>query len=215
MVSSLWTNLLMKIAFCIGNGESRAGFNLQKLKTFGTLYGSNAVFRDVEVDHLVCCDRRMAMETVSKNYKGKVYTRKDWYSFFPYDNFQELPELPWEETDKHTQSFHMGSGLHSVNIALQNKEQILVIIGHDLWASGAKHNNMYKGTENYADTISPAIDPSFWIKQFKMFFELYPQKQFVFVQRNVKNWHKPPEWKDVPNLQYEELGGLLNALDQS
>ena len=40
MVSSLWTNLLMKIAFCIGNGESRAGFNLQKLKTFGTLYGS-------------------------------------------------------------------------------------------------------------------------------------------------------------------------------
>ena len=80
----------MKISFCIGNGESRAGFNLSKLRTFGKLYGSNAVFRDYDVDHLICCDRRMAMETVSKNYKGLVYTRKDWFSFFPYDNFKQL-----------------------------------------------------------------------------------------------------------------------------
>ena len=71
----------MNFAFCIGNGESRAGFNIDKLKPFGTIYGSNAIFRDYEIDHLVCCDRRMAMETVQKHYKGLVYTRKDWYSF--------------------------------------------------------------------------------------------------------------------------------------
>ena len=43
----------------------------------------NAIFRDYTVDHPICCDRRMAMETVQKHYKGTVYTRKDWYSFFP------------------------------------------------------------------------------------------------------------------------------------
>ena len=75
----------MKFAFCIGNGESRRGFDASTLRPYGTVYAANAMFRDMEVDHLVCCDRRMAMETVSANYTGTVYTREDWYSFFPYD----------------------------------------------------------------------------------------------------------------------------------
>lgn len=205
----------MNFAFCIGNGESRAGFNLEKLKSFGELYGSNAVFRDVEVDHLICCDRRMAMETVQKHYKGLVYTRKDWYSFFPYDNFRELPELPWEENEKHTQSFHMGSGLHSVNVALQNNPNIIILVGHDFWGTGAKHNNLYKGTENYADKIAPAIDPSFWIKQFVMFFQIYKTTQFVFCQPNLSSWQKPIGWESLTNVQYEDLGRLLDVLNQS
>ena len=207
----------MKISFCIGNGESRAGFNLSKLRTFGKLYGSNAVFRDYDVDYLICCDRRMAMETVSKNYKGLVYTRKDWFSFFPYDNFKQLPELPWEEKEKYTQSFHMGSGLHSVNVAIQDNPNIIVIIGHDFWGSGAKHNNLYKGTENYNDTIAPAVDPSFWIKQFVMFFRIYSNIQFVFCQPNLPNWQKPIGWDTevFPNLQFQELGSLIDVLGQS
>ena len=207
----------MKIAFCIGNGESRSGFNLAKLKQYGELYGANAVFRDTEVDHLICCDRRMAMETVSKGYKGLVYTRKDWYSFFPYDNFKQIPELPWKEKEKHTQSFHMGSGLHAVNVALQNKPNIIVVIGHDFWSNGSKHNNLYKGTENYADVIAPAIDPSFWIKQFVMFFQKYTTTQFVFCQPNIGNWQKPMGWSNevFPNLQFQELGELIDVLNQS
>ena len=207
----------MNFAFCIGNGESRAGFNLEKLRPFGTIYGTNAVFRDYEVDNLICCDRRMAMETVQKHYKGIVYTRKDWYSFFPYDNFRQLPELPWEEKEKWTQTFHMGSGLHAVNIALQNKHPIVVLIGHDFWGNGSKHNNLYKGTENYSDVISPAIDPSFWIKQFVMFFKIYETTQFVFCQPNLDNWQRPLNWDSeiFPNVQYEDLGSLLDVLNQS
>ena len=62
----------MKFAFCIGNGESRQAFDIDSLKPYGTVYGANAIFRDTEVDHLVCCDRRMAMETVSAKYEGTV-----------------------------------------------------------------------------------------------------------------------------------------------
>jgi len=207
----------MKFAFCIGNGESRLGFNIEKLKSFGKVYGSNAIFRDTEVDHLVCCDRRMTMETISKGYKGLVYTRKDWYSFFPYDNVKQLPELPWKETDKHTQSFHIGSGLHGVNLALHHEPNIVVLIGHDFWGKGARHNNLYKGTENYADKVVAAIDPSFWIKQFVMFFKTYPQTQFVFCQPNLPTWKKPTGWDNnvFPNLQFEELGSLIDVLNQS
>jgi len=206
----------MKFAFCIGNGESRRGFDASTLRPYGTVYAANAMFRDMEVDHLVCCDRRMAMETVSANYTGTVYTREDWYSFFPYDNFRCLPKLPWEETEKHTQSFHMGSGLHAVNVALHYGVDVVVVIGHDFWGKGELHNNLYKGTPNYEGEVARAIDPSFWIKQFEMFFKLYTDTQFVFCQPNVKAWRKPTGWDPVtfPNVQFEELTTLVNTLKQ-
>ena len=203
----------MKFAFCIGNGESRKHFDVSTLKPYGTVYGANAIFRDTEVDHLVCCDRRMTMETVSAKYTGTVYTREDWYSFFPYDNIKCLPELPWTESEKWTQSFHMGSGLHAVNLALQNSVDVVVVIGHDFWGKGELHNNLYKGTDNYADVVAPAVDPSFWIKQFQRFFELYPDTQFVFCQPNVAQWRKPELWH-YNNLQFEELTTLVNTLEQ-
>ena len=42
----------------------------------------NAIFRDYTVDHLICCDRRMAMETVQKHYKGQYTQEKIGIVFF-------------------------------------------------------------------------------------------------------------------------------------
>jgi hypothetical protein len=204
----------MKFAFCVGNGESRRGFDIDQLASHGTVYGTNALFRDYTVDHLVCCDRRMAMETVSAGYTKPVYTREDWYSFFPYDNFNKLAPLPWEENEKWTQSFHMGSGLHAVNLALHDACDILVLIGHDFWSVNNLHNNIYKGTENYNAAQHDAVDPSFWIKQFVMFFSAYPDVQFVFCQPNMHSWRRPVGWDSttLPNVQYQELSSLINDL---
>ena len=204
----------MKFAFCVGNGESRRGFDIDQLASHGTVYGTNALFRDYTVDHLVCCDRRMAMETVSAGYTKPVYTREDWYSFFPYDNFNKLACLPWEENEKWTQSFHMGSGLHAVNLALHDACDILVLIGHDFWSVNNLHNNIYKGTENYNAAQHDAVDPSFWIKQFVMFFSAYPDVQFVFCQPNMHSWRRPVGWDSttLPNVQYQELSSLINDL---
>ncbi len=204
----------MKFAFCVGNGESRRGFDIDQLASHGTVYGTNALFRDYTVDHLVCCDRRMAMETVSAGYTKPVYTREDWYSFFPYDNFNKLAPLPWEENEKWTQSFHMGSGLHAVNLALHDACDILVLIGHDFWSVNNLHNNIYKGTENYNAAQHDAVDPSFWIKQFVMFFSAYPDVQFVFCQPNMHSWRRPVGWDSttLPNVQYQELSSLTNDL---
>ena len=204
----------MKFAFCIGNGESRTGFNVEDLHNHGEIYGANAIFRDYPVDHLVCCDRQMAMETVKHGYTGTVYTRKEWYSFFPYDNFKCLPELPWPEEQKWTQAFHTGSGLHAVNLAGQNGVDIIVLIGHDFWDTAGKHNNIYKGTENYWGIEHHAIDPSFWIKQFELFFNYAPDIQFVFCQPRIERWRKPDGWQ-FENVQFENLGSIVDALDQS
>ena len=156
----------------------------------------------------------MAMETVKHGYTGTVYTRKEWYSFFPYDNFKCLPELPWPEEQKWTQAFHTGSGLHAVNLAVQNGVDIIVLIGHDFWDTAGKHNNIYKGTENYWGIEHHAIDPSFWIKQFELFFNYAPSIQFVFCQPRIEHWRKPDGWQ-FENVQFENLGSIVDALDQS
>jgi hypothetical protein len=36
----------MTKVFCIGNGESRKGFDLESLRKHGTIYGCNAIYRD-------------------------------------------------------------------------------------------------------------------------------------------------------------------------
>ena len=46
----------MKIAFVIGNGQSRSHFNLNTLRGKGTIYGCNALYRDFMPDVLVATD---------------------------------------------------------------------------------------------------------------------------------------------------------------
>ena len=40
----------MKRVFCLGNGESRKGVNLDILKQHGKIYGCNALYRDYTPD---------------------------------------------------------------------------------------------------------------------------------------------------------------------
>ena len=39
---------MAKKVFCIGNGESRQGFDLEKLRPHGKIYGCNAIYRVAE-----------------------------------------------------------------------------------------------------------------------------------------------------------------------
>ena len=52
----------MKIAFVIGNGQSRSHFNLNTLRGKGTIYGCNALYRDFMPDVLVATDDKMREE---------------------------------------------------------------------------------------------------------------------------------------------------------
>ena len=72
----------MTIAFCIGNGESRKDLDINFLKSYGKVYGCNAIHRDFKVDYLICCDKRMVEEALYADYPGDIYTRPDWYTTF-------------------------------------------------------------------------------------------------------------------------------------
>ena len=69
----------MKRVFCIGNGESRQGFDLEKLKPHGKIYGCNAIYRDFMPDVLTAVDHGIMHEIYHAGVAQKIpcYFR-DW-----------------------------------------------------------------------------------------------------------------------------------------
>ena len=69
----------MKRVFCIGNGESRKGFDLETLRQHGTIYGCNAIYRDFMPDVLTAVDHGIMHEIYHAGVAQKIpcYFR-DW-----------------------------------------------------------------------------------------------------------------------------------------
>ena len=62
----------LKRVFCIGNGESRQGFDLDKLKPFGKIYGCNAIYRDYMPDVLTAVDHGIMHEIYHAGVAQKI-----------------------------------------------------------------------------------------------------------------------------------------------
>ena len=182
----------------IGNGESRHGLDVNKIK--GIKIGCNAIFRDFKVDHLSCCDRRMVQEAVESkiNLSTPIYTRTDWLRYFRHDtNINVFPDLPYtERTIRPDEPFQWGSGPYAVLLGACLNDNNNHLIGFDCWGSGDGKrfiNNMYKGTKNYQVDSYRAVGPSYWIHQIGKVIECFPNQQFIFY--NNEDWEMPDVWK--------------------
>ena len=201
----------MTIAFCIGNGESRKDLDINFLKSYGKVYGCNAIHRDFKVDYLICCDKRMVEEALYADYSGDIYTRPDWYTTFHTPQVKRLNKFPWSQENKWEQEFHWGSGMHSVNLACVNKASIIVILGHD-FDNSSTLNNIYKNTNNYSKHTDPNVSPNFWQKQFEILFVNYPQITFIFCKPDISDWYIKNTWNNIPNVLFQSTGDMLNDL---
>ena len=70
---------MVKRVFCIGNGESRIGYDLEKLRPHGKIYGCNAIYRDFMPDVLTAVDHGIMHEVYHAGVAQKIpcYFR-DW-----------------------------------------------------------------------------------------------------------------------------------------
>ena len=70
---------MVKRVFCIGNGESRKGFDLETLRKHGSIYGCNALYRDFMPDVLTAVDQGIMHEIYHAGVAQKIpcYFR-DW-----------------------------------------------------------------------------------------------------------------------------------------
>lgn len=186
-------------AFVIGNGESRKDIDLPPLRNDHILIGCNAIHRDVTVDHLVCCDRRMVDEAIVNERVADtlIYVRESWYHYFrkikKNKNIRTVPELPYQGTQKQDQPEHWGSGCYAVLLAASLGYREVNLLGFDLYPADNKVNNIYKGTDNYASSDAKSVDYSYWVYQMSKIFQNYPDTCFVI--HNKIDWQLPPQWQ--------------------
>lgn len=201
----------MNSVVVVGNGESRKSVDLNLIKTNHTLIGCNAIHRDIVVDHLICCDRRMA-EEATKNPNSVdtyIYVRDDWYHYFrkikKNKNVKPLPPLSYTGESRADQPIHWGSGCYAVLLASSLEFSRIYLLGFDLYPSDKKINNIYKDTQNYNKGTADPVDPSYWIYQLSKVF-VNSKSDFIIV--NTEHWKLPGQWK-LPNVHFISLNEFL------
>lgn len=196
-------------ALVIGNGESRRQVDLNSLKKKYTTIGCNALHRDFFVDHLVCCDRRMVIESLENPYIENIYTRERyWHDFKKLKKEKRvhlLPSLPYVGHDRADDPVHWGSGPYAVLLATTMNFNKIHLLGFDLYGINDKVNNCYKNTNNYSKSETAAVDPSYWIYQINKVFEANPNKKFII--HNDNSWQIPRAWT-FPNVEISAISQL-------
>ena len=189
----------MSQAVVVGNGESRRGVNLESYRSPPALIGCNGIHRDIKVDHLICCDRRMVAEAIVNPDINDtlIYVRDSWYHYFrkilKNKRIQHLPPIPVIGELKRDQPDHWGSGCYAILLAAHLGFKKITLVGFDLYPTHDRVNNLYKGTPNYAKTDAQAVDYSYWVYHTELIFKHYPQCEFTVI--NHAAWNMPKEWQ--------------------
>ena len=76
--------------FILGNGQSRLGVNLEKLKEYGKVYGCNAIYRDFEPDVLVGVDQGIMHEMYHSGICEKIPTYFRNWSKVPVELYENM-----------------------------------------------------------------------------------------------------------------------------
>ena len=169
----------MKRVFVLGNGQSRVGVDLEKLREHGKIYGCNAIYRDHPklCDHIIGVSPEMFEELSQWHNNGKespkIYGINDiskWNYICDGDAKDEVPEglkiyRVWRggnikkggRIKINDFSNARGSGCSAVVLAAESGIKNVVIMAFDIvgarqWemeTPSRLQNNIYKNTKNY------------------------------------------------------------------
>ena len=147
--------------FCVGNGQSRKGFDLESLRPHGRIYGCNALYRDFVPDVLISVDHATMHEIYHTGYawENEMWCR-DWTKvpIHMYDRMlqggidkleaesllRDNDILKCNERDNTTNQFVMhGSNLQGIaTIIKKNKDKVKEYINHNkIYVSFIKDND--------------------------------------------------------------------------
>ena len=121
--------------------------------------------------------------------------------------------------------FAYATGSRSIYLACELGAKEVYIIGHDLYSLDSKINNIYAGTNSYADKNADYARPDNpdetfnWILQHKNTFNKFKNTQFYKVNINPIGTSaidcEIKEWKDCNNLTYITQKELVESLDKT
>ncbi len=202
----------------IGNGESRKDLDLSPyLNSFITV-GCNAIHRDYITNHLVCCDQKMAQESIknTNTVNSKIYTRQRWLNtnLRYLGNLNPLPDLPFAGDSKPDDDFNWGSGPYAVLLGCHLSSEV-ILLGFDLYSENDFVNNVYKDTNNYLKSNQSSVDPAFWIYQIEKLFDHFKDHSFICL--NKESWIPPTSWKkeNVKFRNHDFLDRMVDIVNNS
>ena len=194
---------MKKTAFVLGNGTSRKSVDLNQLKTHGTIYGCNALYREFEPDYLVAVDVKMILEINKARYQHKhqvwtnpnrAYDKMNGFNFFQ-------PSKGWS------------SGPTALHLASTHDTEQIYILGFDYQGIDDKINNIYADTPNYKKSRDRATFHGNWLKQTCITCQKFSQKRYIRVLGD--NAFIPKEFSNIDNLSHitlEEFKKSFNIL---
>jgi hypothetical protein len=157
----------MTTAFVLGNGTSRKGIDLLRLKTLGKVYGCNALYRDFSPDVLIATDEGISQEIQKSGYakNNDFYTRKPL-------------------TDSGAKKITLNYGFSSGPIALSYASAIsniktIYILGFDYAGVDKKFNNMYADTPHYKKSSDTETYYGNWVDQTLTVIKHYPKVKYI------------------------------------
>jgi len=188
-------------AYCIGNGPSRKGFDLNRLKPHGQTYGCNALYRDFMPDFIFSVDAKMTAQMCL----DKVGRKTIHYA----------PSL--EVNRRHAKGMihlipnnpHWISGNQAFWTAGVHGHKNIYLIGYDFREYGkGKLNNIYQDTLIYGERNGDTVFDG-WLKQFRDMIKMRPYINFTVVHDDPPHYfHYLQTGTDLGNtrvISYSDL----------
>tara|TARA_B110000503_G_scaffold72406_1_gene111965 strand:+ start:255 stop:836 length:582 start_codon:yes stop_codon:yes gene_type:complete len=181
---------LKKTAFVLGNGTSRKSIDLNHIKTQGTVYGCNALYREFDPDYLVAVDTKMILEINKAGYQhshnvwtnpNRAYHQMNGFKFFN-------PSKGWS------------SGPTALWLASTHDTQDIYILGFDYQGIDDKINNVYADTPNYKKSNERATFHGNWSKQTIITCQKFAEKRYIRVLGDTPLI--PKEFSKLNNLAH-------------
>ena len=184
---------MTKTAFVLGNGTSRKGIDPNQLKSFGKIYGCNALYREFEPDYLIAVDTKMVLEINKSGYQHshEVWTNRNK----AFNNFSNINFFP--------SSKGWSSGPTALHMASDHNFDLIYILGFDYQGLGKYVNNIYSDTFNYKKSHDKATYFGNWLKQTTTTIQRFPKKRYIRVIEN--DGFVPKELSKLPNLEHIDI----------
>ena len=165
----------MNTAFIIGNGTSRKGFDLARLKPYGTIFGCNALYRDYPdhsiPDFLVSIDDGIITEIEHSDFPSKRFI---------------VPPIDerWEPSECNIGRPRSNAGMNAMREPIKMGYDQLICLGFDFLIQDDKQllSNMYDGTQNYGpETRANAADNPGRVNYLQWLVAKNPEVDFIFI----------------------------------
>jgi len=167
-------------AYVIGNGPSRKGFDLNRLKESGQTYGCNALYRDFMPDFIFSVDTKITVEMCENEVGNKTIHYAPALEVNRKQHKGMLHLIP--------NNPHWISGNAAFWTAGVHGHKNIYLIGFDFREYGKEQlNNIYQDTNNYGERNGDDIFEG-WLRQFRDMLKMRPYVNYTVVHDN------PPEY---------------------